>query len=220
MFTNSGMFTARLAAVAFSIRIGGLSLPSCVDVREIHLRVGRPRLRRKHQPAAVGRKAVPRIHAGRVAPHAPRLAARRRNNVQLAVGTHELPVAALDEHDPSPIGRHLGKRIAHAVARRAGDRLRHASLGRCGTESGRGRTGFAARSGRWRISPAARPADWGRWLRRAQIPGTGRRGSTRRPSAQTAGRRRRAAAAALPSGGCTSSEFRASDRTPGGTGSP
>ena len=71
---------------------------------------------------------MPGIHARRIAAHAPRRAARRGHDVQLAVGAHELSVAALHVDDPAPVGRHLGKRVAHAVVRRAGDRLRHAAL--------------------------------------------------------------------------------------------
>ena len=73
MFTNSGMFTARLAAVAFSIRIGRAVVAVLVDVRQEHLRVGRAALGGEDQPAAVGREAVPGVHQRRVAAHPARL---------------------------------------------------------------------------------------------------------------------------------------------------
>ena len=42
---------------------GRAGVAVCVEVREIHLRVGRARLGGEHQPASVGREAVPGIHA-------------------------------------------------------------------------------------------------------------------------------------------------------------
>ena len=86
-----------------------------IDVGEEHLRVGRAALRGEDQPAAVGREAVPGVHQRRVAGHAPGLAARGRNNVELAIGAHQLAVVGLDKDYPLAIRRELGKAIAHAV---------------------------------------------------------------------------------------------------------
>ena len=99
-------------------------IPLGIDVGQIHLRIGPPALGRKHQPPSVGRKAMPGVHGEHVGAHAARLASFRRNNVQLAVRTHHLAVAALHKDDPATIRRHFGKRIAHAVLRRTGNGLR------------------------------------------------------------------------------------------------
>ena len=105
-----GIFTARLAAVELSIRMAGLSLPSLVEVRQVHLRVGRTALRGEHQPTAVGREAVPGVHQGRIASHTPRHAAFRGHNVELAVGAHQLPVACISRKTiQRPSGETLGK---------------------------------------------------------------------------------------------------------------
>jgi len=86
-----------------------------VDVGEKHLRIGCVGFGRKDHPASVGRKAVPGVHQGGVAPHLAGRAARGRDDPQGAVGTHELPVAALDEHHPPAVRRDLGKVVAQAV---------------------------------------------------------------------------------------------------------
>jgi hypothetical protein len=39
-----------------------------VQVRQKHLGIGRAALRGKHQPAAIGGKAMPGVHQGRIAP--------------------------------------------------------------------------------------------------------------------------------------------------------
>ena len=52
---------------------------------------------------------MPRVHQRSVAAHAPRFAALRRYNVQLAVGAHQLSVAAFHENNPAAIGGNLGK---------------------------------------------------------------------------------------------------------------
>ena len=127
MLTNSGMFTARLAAVAFVDQDRRAVAALFIQVRQEHLRVGRAALRGEDQPAAVGRKAVPGVHQRRVAPHPPRRAALDRHDVQLAVGPHQLAVAALHEDDPAAVGRDLGKGIAHAVV---ATRRRSAPAGR------------------------------------------------------------------------------------------
>ena len=120
MFTNSGMFTARLAAVAFSIRIGRTVVAFRVDVREIHLRVGRPALGREHQPAAVGRKAVPGIHARRCCTAC--AAPSRRPPAQCITGCRDASAAPLRHFTKTihrPSGRYFGEGVAHAVPRRA-----------------------------------------------------------------------------------------------------
>ena len=74
-----------------------------VDVGEEHLGVGRAALRGEDHPAAIRREAVPGVHQGRVGGHAARLAPFGRDNVELAVGAHQLAVAALDEDDPAAV---------------------------------------------------------------------------------------------------------------------
>src|ERR1035437_9456122 len=158
MLTNSGMLTARLLAVEFSIRMAGVSRPSesmCVrniwvegraitggrvldqdgrrvaslrvDVREEHLGIGRAAFGGEHQPSPVRRETVPRVHQRRIADHAACLPARRRDDVELAVGAHQLPVAGMYEDDPAAVGRDLREAVAHAVAGGAGDGLGLAS---------------------------------------------------------------------------------------------
>ena len=94
---------------------GGRVVALGVDMGEEHLRVGRAALGGKDQPASVGREAVPGVHQRRVAGHAPGLAARGRNDVELAVGTHQLAVVSLHKDHPLAVRRYLGKAVAHAV---------------------------------------------------------------------------------------------------------
>ena len=86
-------------------------------MREKHLRIGRLALGRKHDPMAVGAEAVPGVHQRRIAGHAPRRAAGCRNDVQLAVGAHELPIARLHKNNPLSVRRDLGEAVAHPVPR-------------------------------------------------------------------------------------------------------
>ena len=62
---------------------------------KVHAGVRTGPLRRKHQPAAVRRPAMPRIHRGRVGIQSARRSSCGRNDVELAIGPHQLPVAAL-----------------------------------------------------------------------------------------------------------------------------
>ena len=73
---------------------------------------------------------MPGVHQRCIGLHPPRLAAFRGEDVELAVGTHQLAVAALHEDDPAPVGRYLGEGVAHAVPGGAGDRLRPAAFAR------------------------------------------------------------------------------------------
>ena len=117
MFTNSGMLTARLAAVVFSIRIAGLSLPSSsMCVRYICV-YGERALEENTSQRPLGEKLCQEFMQRGVAAHPPGCAARRRHDVQLAVGAHQQAVAALDEDDPAAVGRDLREGVAHAVSR-------------------------------------------------------------------------------------------------------
>ena len=55
-------------------------------------------------------------------------AALEGNDVELAVGAHELAVMALNKHNPAAIRRDLWEGVAHAVLRGPDDALRRASL--------------------------------------------------------------------------------------------
>ena len=95
--------------------------PFRIDVGEEHLGVRRAALGGEHQPAAVGREAVPGVHQRRVAAHAARLPARGRHDVELAIGAHQQAVPGLHEDDPASVRRDLREAVAHAVAGGAGD---------------------------------------------------------------------------------------------------
>src|ERR1035438_9151212 len=66
---------------------------------------------------------MPGVHQAGVSPQAARDAAGKWNDVQLAVGPHELAVLALDKDDPAAVGRDLGKVVAQAIVRGACDTL-------------------------------------------------------------------------------------------------
>ena len=66
---------------------------------------------------------MPRIHARGVGGKPARIAAVGRDNKQFAVGHEQHVVLCLSEHDPLTVGRVLGKEVALAIVRGAGQRL-------------------------------------------------------------------------------------------------
>jgi hypothetical protein len=115
MFTNSGIFTARLAAVAFSIRIAGLSLPSSsMCVRYICV-YGDRLFEENTSQRPLGEKLCQEFISGvlRACAAPPPLGG--RHDVELAVGAHQQAVAAWTKTIQRPSGETLGKGVAHPV---------------------------------------------------------------------------------------------------------
>src|ERR1017187_2582619 len=107
---------------------GGAGVAVGVQVREIHLCVGRACLGGEDQPAAVGREAVPRIHDWGIGAQAAGCATTERNDVELTVRPHKLAVMALNKDNPAPVRRDLWEGVAHAILRGSDDALRRTSL--------------------------------------------------------------------------------------------
>ena len=103
------MLTARLAAVAFSIRIAGLSLPSSSRcVRNICV-YGERLLEENTSQRPLGEKLCQEFISGVLQRMRRACAARRGHDVELAVGTHQLAVAACTKTIQRPSGETLGK---------------------------------------------------------------------------------------------------------------
>ena len=98
-----------------------------VDMREEKLRVRRKGLGREHQPLAVGRPAMPRVHPRRITLQLARLAAGGRDDPESAVRLQEHEASGPAEDNPLAIGREPRKIVALAVARSSFKRLRNAA---------------------------------------------------------------------------------------------
>lgn len=160
---------------------------------------------------------MPGVHQGSIAIHPPLASPLERHDVELAVGTHQLSVAAADENNQPSVGRYLWEVVAHAVFGRAGNPLRPPSLAVVEGDAIK----VILDLGLVRI--VGMFGQLARFRRRILCfrPGKDDVLAIRTPDRQSAhsvDRRRRAADADAPFRGCTTPEFRGSDKTPGETG--